>query len=206
MRTRIVLGSSLQPTYIHSEVYHLLKQFIVFPPVDVTTRANLLEFEVSHAHVYRHANPSHRYSIQTDESLQVQYLESYHYEYNPLHLRLSEAPKSDRFDRISIFRECLDGPFLLKKDAIYTHVQVIEEETSVQLEGWGYLWTTLLQKRWVCPYDSSLDASKLVFRCKPVYMAFILVEGHPPVDVIKKFIQFGFPSYFYGSYLPIVHL
>lgn len=206
MRTRIVLGSSSQHSYIHHDVYNLLKHFIVLPPAESVARSNLLEFEVSHAHVHRCSQPSHRYSLQTDETLQACRMENYHYEYSPLHLRLQEAPKADRFDRLSIFRERLCGPFLLKNDAMYTHVQVIEEETSVQLEGWGFLWTTVLEKRWVCPYDSSLDPSKLVFRCKPVYSAHVLVDGHPSVDLIKKFVQFGFPSYFYGSYVPIVSL
>lgn len=205
MRTRIVLGSSHQPSYIHREVYCLLSSFITLPPAEIEKRSNLLEFEVPHAHVSRGLQPDHIYHVQTDEHMQVCHLENYHYQFPPLHLRLTQAPKADRFDRLSIFRECLDGPFLLKKGAMYSNVQVIEEETKVQLEGWDFLWTTVLQKRWVCPYDSSLDTTKLVFRCKPVYSVHILVEGEPKLETIKKFIRFAFPDYFSGCYVPLLN-
>lgn len=198
------MGSGYQHNYVHFEIYELVKDFMSLPPSKIRKRFNIIEFEVSHAHISRKGDPNHFYSIQTDEHMSILSAEDVCYKYNPLHLHLQTPPKSDRFDRLSIYREDVNKTFLLKKDSMFTHCQVIEEDIIFELEGWGYLWETRLQKKWICPYNSSLDPDSIVFRCKPVYSVQIITEGCPTLDMIKKFIKYALPKYFDGSYVPLV--
>jgi len=203
MRTRVVLGSLINPNFIHQQLYDLVKLFVVTPPALVSTDTNLIWFEVSHEHVSRGGNPRHRYFIETNETLEYISMNTYSYYHDPLLLHCSKAHNPEQFDRLSIYREVVQGPFRLKPEAVHTDSIVIEERTSSTLEGWGYLWEIRLEKRWVCPYHSSIDLDKLIYRCKPNYSVEIYTEGNPTVEMIKKFIRFSLPNYFDGVYLPL---
>lgn len=203
-RTRIVFGCSEHKHFVDRSAYDILKAFMYLPPTNIQEEKRIIQFEVPHCHISRGGQSDHHYFIQVDEHLQRVNTEAFRYYHNPLYLRYKDASKPSSLDRFSVHRERVLNHFLLKPDAEFSHVQYIDEKLCCQQEGWGYLWDTILQVQWICPYNSSFDKDKIVFRCKPKYSINVLVDGYPSLEIIKKFIEYGFPKYFSGTYLPFI--
>ena len=205
-RTRVVFGCKEHRHFVHRDVYDIAKAFIYLPPTQLKEEKRIIQFEIPHSHISQGGQSDHYYFIQVDEHLQHVNTEAFKYYHNPLYLQYKDAPKPNSFDRFSIQRERVLKPFLLKPDADFSHVQYIDEKITCQQEGWGYLWNTVLQTQWICPYNSSIDTSDIVFRCKPSYSINIFVDGYPSLETIKRFIEYGLPRYFSGTYLPFVNI
>lgn len=204
-RTKIVLGSATHHDYIDVTLFDLAKQFACLPPAQIVTSTdNIVVYEVPVFHISGNVDVSRHHIVETDTKCSFTSSEAIHEGHLPLRLiqkRSATSPQAKDFDRISIIRETVHkDSFLLKNEALYSHVNYIKERTDAVVEGWGYQWTLRFQQQWTCPYYSLSDIDSIIFRCRPVYSVHIMTCGNPSIDIIEKLIDQALPKTFRGGY------